>query len=586
MKINIGNGQFFYELFYQVSFLLVLLIYIIEGYKRKFPWSTWLLVIVTVRIFFITGSKFGAITYDDFNYFLQHFQFPIRHYTNLMGAVAFGLIGVGFAKWMLRIRYPILDAFAVAAPVGMAVQRIGCLMVGCCYGTETHVPWGVQYGVNTPAFLHQFLSHQTTLNGTLSGSIHPVPLYFTLTCLAVAVTVILIRNKFNRPGNLALFSLLLLLASRFLIEFFRDPQSNGAFQGSYFLSLKAVQWINLLAVFMLAAIIIIREKRSIKKDYTVQPNHPLLSSSYLLLLSVLLYVTRNWFTDIEFYVLLIALIPATLFVARDIITNYFTSRIRISTLSLLAFSLLIMSQANPQNKAYSYQSFSIGHSGGVYTNTHNTGMGTGCDRQSMSQDFAQKYQLGGIGYSVIKKDSFNMFEYGLNGYYGSQSETGLTSGITQTNPIWGINPFVSIGNKWFGGRVGLHIGDLRMTPALWSEEKTPVLPKTGTQSTFLSPQLFARIGIERILFVSYHYRDQFPSPFPIMYSYLELGSGLGARNGFKLSVGINTESAMLFKTEIPIMNRFLLIPMYQKGIGDYRVNDQCSVGLHYMFGFR
>lgn len=478
MKTDIDNGQFLYNLFYQVPFLLMLIIYLIEGYKRRFSWSTWLLVIIMAFIFFIIGSKFGAITHDGFSYFIHYFQFPAQHSTNVMGVIVFVLGGIGFAKWPLCINYPVTDALINAAPVGMAVQ------------------------------------------------------------------------------------------------------------GSYLLSLKAVQWINLLAVFMLAAIIIIREKRSIKKDYTVQPNHPLLSSSYLLLLSVLLYVTRNWFTDIEFYVLLIALIPATLFVARDIITNYFTSRIRISTLSLLAFSLLIMSQANPQNKAYSYQSFSIGHSGGVYTNTHNTGMGTGCDRQSMSQDFAQKYQLGGIGYSVIKKDSFNMFEYGLNGYYGSQSETGLTSGITQTNPIWGINPFVSIGNKWFGGRVGLHIGDLRMTPALWSEEKTPVLPKTGTQSTFLSPQLFARIGIERILFVSYHYRDQFPSPFPIMYSYLELGSGLGARNGFKLSVGINTESAMLFKTEIPIMNRFLLIPMYQKGIGDYRVNDQCSVGLHYMFGFR
>ena len=53
MKIDIDNGQYFYDLFYQVSFLLVLFIYLIEGYKRKFPWSTWLLVIITVRIFFI-----------------------------------------------------------------------------------------------------------------------------------------------------------------------------------------------------------------------------------------------------------------------------------------------------------------------------------------------------------------------------------------------------------------------------------------------------------------------------------------------------------------------------------------------------
>lgn len=592
MKIDISNGQFFYELFYQVSFLLVFLIYLIEGYNRKFPWSTWLLVIVTVRIFFITGSKFGAITQDDFSYFMQHFQFPAQHYTNLMGALLFGLIGVGFAKWLLRIRYPVLDAFAIAAPVGMAIQRIGCLMVGCCYGTETHVPWGIQYGVNTPAFLHQFISHQPALNSTLSSPIHPVPLYFIITSVIVAVTVIFLRHKFRKPGNLALFSLLLILTSRFFIEFFRDPESNGAFQGSYFLGLKAVQLLSLIAVILLTGIISFREKHVTAKVYLPESNHPLLNSSCLLLLSVLLYVTRNWFTDIEFYVLLIAFIPAILFVIRDLLTNYFTSRVRLSTLSLIAFSLLIMSQAEPSQKTTSWKTVRAGYSGGVYTTYRSVGMGTGCDRQQEFQYFRQKYQLGGIGYTFTRKDSLKVVEYGINGYVGSLSETGSKSNITTNKSIVGINPFIGISNKWFAGRFGLHIGDLRITPAYRIEDGTVSLPQTSVIPIPVYPQLYARVGIERIVYLSYHWGDQFPSPFPIMYNYLELGSGFGDKHGFKVSVGANIEGATLFKAEIPIMNKFLIVPMYQTGIGVNNLygqnspTDQFSIGLHYMFGYK
>lgn len=143
MKIDIENGQFYYDLSYQLSFFVVVAIYLIEGYKRKFPWSTWLLVILTTRLFVVIGSKFGAITSEDFRYFIDNLQFPATYNKNLIGAMLMGFAGIFISKQLLRIRYPILDAFAVAIPFGIAVQRIGCLMVGCCYGTATNLPWGI-----------------------------------------------------------------------------------------------------------------------------------------------------------------------------------------------------------------------------------------------------------------------------------------------------------------------------------------------------------------------------------------------------------------------------------------------------------
>ncbi len=220
MSINISNSQYYYDLFYQISFLLVLVTYFIEGYKRKYPWSTWLLVIVTVRIFFIIGSKIGAINHNDLSYFFENLQFPIMHHKNLLGALVFGFAGVGFAKILLKIKYPIMDSFAIPALIGMAIQRIGCLMVGCCYGIETQLPWGIRYGEHSPAFINQFINNKLDFDSNLSLSIHPVPIYFIISSIGIALFLILTRKYWKRTGNLSLFGLLLFSASRFIIEFF------------------------------------------------------------------------------------------------------------------------------------------------------------------------------------------------------------------------------------------------------------------------------------------------------------------------------------------------------------------------------
>jgi prolipoprotein diacylglyceryltransferase len=589
MKIDISNGQFFYDLFYQISFLLVLIIYLIEGYKRKFPSSTWLLVIVTVYLFFIIGSKFGAITPEDFRYFTKNFQFPASYNKNVIGALFFGFIGIGFAKMLLRIRYPVLDAFAIAMPFGLAVQRIGCLMVGCCYGNETHLPWAIQYGVHSPAFLSQYFSHQQGLHDQLSLSIHPVPLYFIISSLLIGVTLIVFRHRWKRPGNLALFGFLLLFACRFVIEFFRDPHSNGSFQGNYFLGLKIVQIICIIVVIALLVVIRIREKQAVAKSYPAEPNHPLHNSLYLLILSALLYVTRSWFSEVEFQVLLITLVPAVLSVTGQLITSYYSTSVRLSTAALMLLSLILMSQKNPHTEDKSYRSIRVGYSNGNYKTYHDMGYGSGCDRVSYNQEFKQNYNLGGVGYSIIKIDSTKVLEYGLNAYVGSQTEKSLTTGVSHVNSINGINPFTNVDIKWVGGGLGFHLGSLRLTPFSWYQDvPNPIMPETGTINTFLYPQVYLRIGPEKIIYVSYHLGDQFPAPFPTFYNYVEIGSRLGLNNGFRVSMGSSLYGSFMLKGKIPIRNNFIIEPIYQwSNSNSGNANGtQFVVGLQYLIEYK
>jgi phosphatidylglycerol:prolipoprotein diacylglycerol transferase len=62
--------------------------------------------------------------------------------TGLAGAY----LAVEVVKLCLRIRVKTGDSFALPLALAMAVGRWGCFFNGCCYGTPTDLPWGIDFG--------------------------------------------------------------------------------------------------------------------------------------------------------------------------------------------------------------------------------------------------------------------------------------------------------------------------------------------------------------------------------------------------------------------------------------------------------
>jgi prolipoprotein diacylglyceryltransferase len=62
--------------------------------------------------------------------------------TGLAGAY----VAVELAKLGLGIRVKTGDSFALPLALAMAVGRWGCFFNGCCYGTPTDLPWGIDFG--------------------------------------------------------------------------------------------------------------------------------------------------------------------------------------------------------------------------------------------------------------------------------------------------------------------------------------------------------------------------------------------------------------------------------------------------------
>ncbi len=113
------------------------------------------------------------------------------------GASLYGaLLGGSLVLWLAARRqrlapWALLDAAAPAALAGVALGRIGCLLVGAAWGVPTDAPWGVIYW-NPGDVLPPNL---------LSLPLHPYPLYEFAAVLAVLGGLWLLRRRLTFTGS-------------------------------------------------------------------------------------------------------------------------------------------------------------------------------------------------------------------------------------------------------------------------------------------------------------------------------------------------------------------------------------------------
>jgi prolipoprotein diacylglyceryltransferase len=327
----------------------IVLIY--YGYKKGWDISQWL----ALMLFATTGAAIGSL-------FLP----------NIIG-VLIGFIGCLFlGKRLLGFHHELGTIVALFIAIAFVIGRVGCLINGCCFGSETVLPWGINYPIGTPAhWLH--LSIGSIPNGYLSSlSIHPIQLYETIFHLFSAIFIVKLGKRFKN-SNAVLFSYFgSYLIFRFFIEFIRD-MNNVWWSGINFGPLSLFQWFLLFTGFTFLACSLKLEKRhqpiSIKKhtgDY--------LKSNLIILItcfaSVLLF--KNKFQTIHL-VQLVILIPLTTIVCLSQLRNrfvFFNPIPRFASILIIAFcfstpiisqiesrlddKILISSRFAKNNKAWIY----------------------------------------------------------------------------------------------------------------------------------------------------------------------------------------------------------------------------------------
>lgn len=119
----------------------------------------------------------------------------------ILFGLAGGYLGVEIAKWQSGIRTKTGDSFAVPVAVAIAIGRLACLVAGCCYGTATTLPWGIDFGDGIRR--------------------HPTQVYETLFHLSAAILLEQLYRRRLFQGQLIKLYILMYLAYRFVTEFIR-----------------------------------------------------------------------------------------------------------------------------------------------------------------------------------------------------------------------------------------------------------------------------------------------------------------------------------------------------------------------------
>jgi phosphatidylglycerol:prolipoprotein diacylglycerol transferase len=174
--------------------------------------------LVLVYIAALTGAFLGAkLVYLGAEGWL-HWHDPNRWLIlatgkSITGALLGGYAAVEIAKRLLGYRGVTGDWFAIIAPVGIMLGRIGCLLHGCCLGRVCQASW---YTIND-------------IHGVARWPAVPVEFLFNALMLGV---ILILRWRRILPGQHFHIYLMAYGIFRFAHEFLRDtPQIIGPISG-------------------------------------------------------------------------------------------------------------------------------------------------------------------------------------------------------------------------------------------------------------------------------------------------------------------------------------------------------------------
>ena len=167
----------------------------------------------------ILGGRLGYVLFYQWPYYSAH---PGEILHIWQGGMSFhgGLLGMALAIWRFARsqRLPLwhfADVVAAVVPIGIFFGRIANFINGELFGRPTTVPWGMVFPAGGDVPRHPSQLYEAALEGLL--------LFLILNIISRRVDIL------RRPGLLTGVFLLGYTLARFVVEFFRLPDTNIGF---------------------------------------------------------------------------------------------------------------------------------------------------------------------------------------------------------------------------------------------------------------------------------------------------------------------------------------------------------------------
>ena len=207
-----------YGLMYVLGFLASYLLVRYQLNRKEFGFSREEVedLFVYLILGLILGARLGYVLFYDLP---QYRDRPLEILAIWHGGMSFhgGLVGlliagVFYARRKKKSFWTMADLFIVTAPIGLGLGRIGNFINGELYGRVTEVPWGVVFPRGGPLPRHPSQLYECLLEG-----------------LVLFLVLWTLRNRKLPSGSLLAVFLILYGVFRFLVEFFREPDSQLGF---------------------------------------------------------------------------------------------------------------------------------------------------------------------------------------------------------------------------------------------------------------------------------------------------------------------------------------------------------------------
>jgi|WetSurMetagenome_2_1015567.scaffolds.fasta_scaffold23858_4 prolipoprotein diacylglyceryltransferase len=556
MKISVPGQEIWFSILYVISFILPAIVVIVACLKTKIPLRTILLMLTTLSLLTIIGSRIFTVPVSAWGKIIIDGSFEGYPGRSAVGGLVFGVLGLLLVRRFLGIDIQVLNLYALIAPVGFGIQKLGCFFNGCCYGTSSDLPWSVSYPAGTNAYHFQWVHGIIGETDAFSRSVHPVQLYEAFFLFLIAFIVWKSLKYFRKDGSSLLFAVFLFFTFRFITEFFRDPSSTYFFRQTLW-GLREFQWFILFAAIVSGLIFLVNERS--KWSLIGRPvsagtlPHQILA--FILTLSLMVYVFRGLFTKYEMIALDVKFVPAILLTSYYLAKTISLPSVRLSMASLLALPVLAFSQFIQQDTIksgkpspginsdppVSYMKVEAGTKiGTAYDEVLYNPVEGSCGTSYSAMDYKHEFRMAGATLSWVKKGVVSSTEKGFGLFGGTDKEFNLTAGSTKIYNIVGARGFYSYSGRWIGVGAGMNAGNLKWIPQ--APIDAPYI-KSGTSGFIFMPQGYLRVGRTDIIDVRYELGTSLASNFPVFLHEFSIGTGFGSKNKEGLRLGTNMSFA-------------------------------------------
>lgn len=164
----------------------------------------------------LVGLRSFSILLEWRELFRRPLQTVIKPGYMLHGGIAGGLVGLYAVSHFSGVPFlRVLDAPALAMPLGEAIARLGCYVYGCCWGRPTNSMFGVRY-TSRESKVVRCAPHLYNVK------IHPAQLYALVVYLAMFAVFYAILPLMPFDGALAGLYLVFHSLIRMSLEYFRQ----------------------------------------------------------------------------------------------------------------------------------------------------------------------------------------------------------------------------------------------------------------------------------------------------------------------------------------------------------------------------